>query len=104
MSSGIIDTISYDLNELYDSRIIYIIILLVLGFVFEIAFLFLIYYIDSYIRGVLKLLLHCPPQVLAHSSKVKMFVNTNVQIHYKLQMTLRKCLICCNLDLLKARI
>lgn len=70
MSAGIIDTISNDLDDIYNSRIIYIIILVIVGFVFEVIFLFLMYNIDSYIRGVLKLLLHCPPHVLAHSAKV----------------------------------
>ncbi|KAK8841721.1 hypothetical protein M9Y10_026666 [Tritrichomonas musculus] len=77
MSSGIIQTISDDLDEIFKGKIIIIVILLVLGFIFEAIFLFIIFGIDSYIRGVLKLLLHCQPQVLAHSSKVMEVLNGN---------------------------
>ncbi|KAK8847863.1 hypothetical protein M9Y10_018899 [Tritrichomonas musculus] len=75
MSDGIIETITDDLNDLYQSKIVLLIILVIIGFLVEAIFLFLMKLIDNHIRDVLKLLLHCNPKVLASSVKCMTILN-----------------------------
>ncbi|KAK8897579.1 hypothetical protein M9Y10_015538 [Tritrichomonas musculus] len=77
MSDGIIETITNDLNDMKNGQIIYLVILLAVGFVFEIALLFILHSIDNHIRDVLKLLLHCQPKVIASTPKVMHILNGN---------------------------
>ncbi|KAK8886704.1 hypothetical protein M9Y10_042171 [Tritrichomonas musculus] len=77
MSEGIIETITDDMESLYKDKIYYIVILLVVGFLFECVLLFLIHSIEDHIHGVLSLLLHCPPKVLASSVKIMNVLDGN---------------------------
>ena len=77
MSDGIIETITSDLNDMKNDQMVYLIILIVIGFIFEIILLFILHSIDDHIRGVLKLLLHCQPKVIAQTQKVMEVLNGN---------------------------
>ena len=70
MSSSIIDQITSDLNNMKNGQMIYLIILLAAGFVFEVALLFIFHSIDDHIRSVLKLILHAQPKVIASTPKI----------------------------------
>ena len=75
MSESFITTIPCGLKGMKNDKMIYIIILLVVGFVCEIALLFILHSIDDHIRGVLKLLLHAQPKVLASTPKIVQVLN-----------------------------
>jgi len=70
MFEKIIPTITSQMNELYNSNIGYIYALIALALLVELFVYLQIKVVDTHIRIVLRLLLHCPPHIVLQTPKI----------------------------------